>query len=681
MCHAIKKAIEEKLNGGMHADVLSLIRQYESVHPMDMDILSYYVSYYILKRDLEEALHYAELGVKRYPANGDMYYNLGYVKELQKEWLDAFKNYFKAQHIYGYCGDEKKDSLQFEEKFSYIWNRYDNEVKEIHDEDMLLAISDRIQRHMDLLDTGFGLNDAMYRNIEIQAIGKYLWLNEDERRYIALYRAVASRFIAENQWNMMQQKAEMLQADRDNTYKVEGEADTYLLPIAAENRDTMHIFTQAGREYPVMQREYRHFNYYRVKSGTQVYSSDMAYYGHPIPLGHGHGRKKLVLNIFVDGLSQMILQGGNFEKLMPNTYAFFKKGVICTEAHSASEWTYPSIANYVTGLDTLHHMMFHNILVNQLPEDVPTLAEYFRRKGYYTAKLDGDWRSTAAYGHTRGYERCVYQSGALGFKAEMAVGDILEQLEGFQDTDQFVWMCTHDLHDVADGYDFPVGVQRELELAYRTIEEVGATSVKQAVSENKRNAYIKLVHHIDVLLQTIYAYIETHYAEDEILVGLFADHGQGYLVPEDAPSFMSRGRTNVAFMFRGGIKPQVTDELMSSSDYISIMCKLAGIEMDAVETQSNLPVCFGGKQERKYVLSESLHPKDPYYATFYTKDYTVYFQNNAPTGEDGRFILKDYTLVIEDKEGKAIESQVLYDEYLALVLEHIAPLIIYDAQQ
>lgn len=676
----VKREIEEKLNEGLAGEALQLILRYESQQPMDADILSYYVSYYILSGDLEKALHYAELGVYRYPTSGDMYYNLAYVHELQENWLEAFKNYFRAQHIYEYCGDEKKDTLQFDEKFSYIWGQYNHEVEKVQDEGRLREISDEIERHMDLLDSCFGLLDAMYRNVDIQAIGKYLWLNEDERRYIALYRAMPTRHLAENQWNMMQQKAELLRVQRDDTYIVNGETEEYLLPVAVENRNTVHVFTQDGKEYPVIQREYRHFNYYRVKAGTQVCSSDITYYGEPVPLGHDHKRKKLVLNIFVDGLSQTILNGDDFEKIMPNTYAFFKKGVICTEAHSAAEWTYPSIANYVTGLDTTHHMMFHDHLVSALPKDVPTLAEYFKRKGYYTAKLDGDWRSTAAYGHTRGYDRCVYQNGALGCKAEMIVGDVLTQLEGFRDTDQFVWMCTHDLHDVADGYDFPVGVQAELELSSCTIEEVGETSVKQAASKQKQCAYIKLVHHTDVLLQSLYSYIETHYEEDEILVGLFADHGQGYLVADDAPSFMSRGRTNVAFMFRGGVSAQVTDELISSSDYISIMCKLAGIEMDAVRTQSHLPVCFGGTAEREYVLSESLHPKDPYYATYYAKDYTVYFQNHAPAGEDGRFVLKDYTLRIEDKAGKPVEDQTLYDTYLARILEHIAPLLIYDTE-
>lgn len=673
MGYTVKGEIEEKLNSGLPDEALPLILQHESRHPMDMDILSYYVSYYMLKGDLKEALNYAEQAVRRYPTNGDMYYNLAYVNELQEDFLEAYKNYFKAQLIYEYCNDKKQYELQLDNKLDDILYQYESTVK-ASDGD----VEEKLTKQMDLLDTGFGMQDVKFANHTHQAIGKYLWLNEDERRYIALYRALPSKNLAEDSWNMMHQKAELLRANRDNTYKVEGEAKEYLLPVAAENRNTIHVFTQEGVEYPVIQREYRHFNYYRVKSGTTVCSSDTAYYGEPVPLGHDPKRKKLVLNLFVDGLSQIILNGDDFEKIMPNTYAFFKKGTICTEAYSTAEWTYPSLATIVTGLDTLHHMMFHNKLDSSLPKDVPTLAEYFKRMGYYTAKIDGEWRSTSGYGHTKAYDRYVYQNGVLGFKAEMAIGDILAQLEDFQDVDQFVWTCISDLHDIADGYDFPVGVQKDLELASRTIEEVGQTSVKQAASENKKDVYVKLAHYIDVLLQAVYSYIETHYKDDEIIVSLFADHGQGYLVPRDAVSFMSKERTNIAFMFRGNVRTQVVDELISSSDYISIMCKLAGIEMDPVEIQSNLPVYFGGTNERKYVLSESLHPKDPYIATFFTRDYTVYFQNNAPIGEDGRFVLKDYTLYIRDKAGNPVEDQELYDTYLGLVMEHIAPLVIYN---
>ena len=68
---------------------------------------------------------------------------------------------------------------------------------------------------------------------------------------------------------------------------------------------------------------------------------------------------------------------------------------------------------------------------------------------------------------------------------------------------------------------------------------------------------------------------------------------------------------------------------------------------------------------------------DPYYATFFTKHHTIYFENGAPTAEDGRFELKNYTISIKDLDGNPVEDQSMQDKYLRIVFEHIAPLIIY----
>ena len=148
----------------------------------------------------------------------------------------------------------------------------------------------------------------------------------------------------------------------------------------------MHTFQSPEEVHKVGQLYSQHFNYYRVKNGMQIKSDKQAYYGYPIPLEHKRGRRKLVLSFFADGLAQEVINGDDFEKLMPNTYKFFSKGTICTQAHSCSEWTYPSLATCVSGLDTLHHMMFHDKLDGELPKNSPTLIEYFKGKGYYTSK-------------------------------------------------------------------------------------------------------------------------------------------------------------------------------------------------------------------------------------------------------------------------------------------------------
>lgn len=670
----IKEQIEQKLNAMELDDALLFIHAYEKEVPMDMDLLSYKSIYYIYNNNFEEALHYALEGIRRYPVSGDMYYNLAYIYELKEDWLLAGENYMKAQIIYAYARDDKAESLHIAEKLAELMQLIGKkaaESKEKGDFDYIQAVECFKERQKYC----FGLDVTVFRKPE-QIMGKYIWISRKEKKYVGIQKAQYSNYILKDALNLVHTKGELLSVNEGSSYQVTGQKEEYLLPIAVKNQNTTHLFKQGSKIYTVLQKENQHFNYYKVKKGTTVDSHGLSYYGTPIPLGHDKKRKKLVLNIFVDGLSQEILNGEDFEKVMPHTFHFFRKGTICTQAYSSAEWTYPSLANYVTGLDTPHHMMYHNEIEGMLPEDIPTLAEYFKDMGYVTTKMDGDWRSVPSYGHARGYDRCIYQNQVLGSKEEAMIGDTIEQMEGLKDTDQFIWICMGDLHDIADGYDLPFSVQPHIDLDNRVVENIGKTSVKQASSKIKISNYKKMASYTDVLLTTLYSYILDNYKEDEFIVSLFADHGQGYLVPEGG-HFLSKERTKVAFMFRGGAPEQISDEIVSTSDYVAIMNHLAGIPMRPVKTMGNLPVCFGGTTEREYALSESLHPKDIYCATFFTRQNTIYFENGAPTGEDGRFELKDYKITVTDMDGTEIQDEDLLKKYLNVVLDHIAPLVIY----
>ena len=405
-----------------------------------------------------------------------------------------------------------------------------------------------------------------------------------------------------------------------------------------------------------------------------------AYYGYPIPLEHKQGRRKLVLSFFVDGLAQEVINGDDFEKLMPNTYKFFSKGTICTQAHSCSEWTYPSLATCVSGLDTLHHMMFHDQLDGELPKNSPTLIEYFKGKGYYTSKMDGEWRSIPSYGYARGLDQYVYQHQSMGARAEQEIMDVIEHLETFKETDQYLWMAVGDLHDVADGLDLSDAVQKNLTLEERELDELGVTSVKQNYSAKKTAMYKKTIQYFDMLFGFLYTYIENNYTDDEILISLFADHGQGYLIPTGKP-FLSKERTKVAFMFRGAnVKQQVTDEIISTADYLPIMCRLADIQYDAASIDGKLPKAFGGLEEREYTITESLHPKDVYRAVANARDYEIYFENSEKTDEEGRFLLGDYKVFgfYKDAENTPITDAELLKRYENIFLERIAEHIIYE---
>lgn len=85
-------------------------------------------------------------------------------------------------------------------------------------------------------------------------------------------------------------------------------------------------------------------------------------------------------------------------------------------------------------------------------------------------------------------------------------------------------------------------------------------------------------------------------------------------------------------MFRGAnVKQQVTDEIISTADYLPIMCRLADIQYDAASIDGKLPKAFGGLEEREYTITESLHPKDRYYAVANARDYEIHFENSEKT--------------------------------------------------
>ncbi len=66
------------------------------------------------------------------------------------------------------------------------------------------------------------------------------------------------------------------------------------------------------------------------------------------------------------------------------------------------------------------------------------------------------------------------------------------------------------------------------------------------------------------------------------------------------------------------------------------------------------------KKERKYAITESIHPGDKYCAVANADDYEIYFDNQALTDEEGRFELKDYKVYGYYKDMVQISKIRLY---------------------
>ena len=57
-----------------------------------------------------------------------------------------------------------------------------------------------------------------------------------------------------------------------------------------------------------------------------------------------------------------------------------------------------------------------------------------------------------------------------------------------------------------------------------------------------------MLQYMDRYLGMLFSYLEHTYKENEIVVALFSDHGQGYLIPENG-QFLGPERTNVHLCF------------------------------------------------------------------------------------------------------------------------------------
>ncbi len=678
-----KQQIEEIISQGDAESAKELIDTYAAICPQDIDVISMRLNYCLMTGDLEAAAALALEGVRRLPLNGDMQYNLAYVYEVMQQWLEAYIGYCKAKYIYEYTGDEKVNSLEIETCANRMLERFEESMEYISNKKEGEEIKSKFQGVIGMQRNQFGLKENAFRSYE-KIVGTYYYETYLKRRFVGVFKDQFLSHYQQGNENMdvIHLKAEFLNVvenDHIHLWDPAGTCDAeYLLPIACSKAPTIHCFQGTGQKYNIAQYADNHFNYYRVKNDTRILSTNKCYYGNPIPLRRLPDKKRLVLSIFVDGLAQCMLKGEDFQKNMPYTYEYFKKGTICNRAYNTAEWTYPSITNYVTGLNTIHHMLFHDAMDSAIPLDVPTLAEYFHEDGYYTAKFCGNWRIIPSYGHARGYDRFVYQHQWVGFKVQEVIADVIDHIEAFQDVNQYLWLSIGDLHDIADANDLPVDVQRDLPLELRTYEDVGATSAKQSFSRNKIEAYIHQIRHVDKWLHVLYSYLEETFPENEIIVSLFSDHGQGYLI-ENA-HFLSKERSNVAFMFRGGDAEGkgIIEEIISASDYSNILRKLANVNLSEVPTDGRLPECFGGEAARDYALTESIHPKDPYQAVIFAENETFFFVNPDPVQDDGRFRLKDYQCWLEDTDRNRIEDSKKREKYLNIVLEHIAPILIYE---
>ena len=408
------------------------------------------------------------------------------------------------------------------------------------------------------------------------------------------------------------------------------------------------------------------FSQFRLTGTTEITPASDAVYavGTPIRLGHSPARRKLVLNILIDGLAWNIART-HFPDALPNIARFFARGTIFDQHFSTSECTYPSLPVIETGRYPIHTQVFNERNSHELPLDMMTLSECMTDLGYYAAAPMG--AADPIYSGTlRGYD----QLNTTGWKllSAEAVDRTIMQLEAFDETDQFLHLHVADVHPWnAKGFKFHPAVETHLPLSERLFDtDEHIASVRLPKLKIYQEQFWRSLRRADRNLAQLLTYIEEHYAEEEYLVSVYSDHGNSiFSAPVNGVmDVIAENSTRALWMMRGAGVPEgrIVDELTSSADLYPTLGALCGFPA-AEDIDGNLPAVFGGK-ERDAVYSMSMFPGQTYKLAVRTHDFALRLETQEKVDEDGTVNFADarvgiYPRTHELEEDCAVDSAEL----------------------
>lgn len=668
----MKEKIIEAIQSGQCEQAAACLEQYKAVQPNDFEIFSLDISICLMKEEYDQALCISGEAVTTNPFEIEANYNHAYCLELNDYVLEAYDYYSRVMFLEEYYHMFPLDKEELRGKLAALseW------IRKTEGEDKLVSLSLAYQY---MTHDPFKHNDG-------ELIGEVITDFWGQRYYVGRENGwFESLYAPERNRDAHTTKCEMFPIEDEGTdYRLDVPGKDMLVPVVidrdlqCESANTMFETKTSNKKYylPMATGKYC---YLPVKDRAHFLTRLPAIFGKPIPLREkaDETRKKLVLNIFLDSLNYKAVKGEKLKDLMPNTYRFFEKGMICEQYYSCSEYTNPSMATYWTGRYPSQHMNLDEMFRWNFMGSGKVLTDYFKDAGYVTARISGNDSATPLQGYIKNMDRFVFQDSPQGLTVKEIVGDAVEHLDAFHETSQFLWLDIQDLHQVSSGFVRSLDVQAGVPFAKRIADNTIKSTIQQSYSPNRSCIFEQELRHIDLYLGLLYHYIETHYTEDEILVSLFSDHGTAFLVSDDQP-FMSHERTNIPLLIRtAGVSSGYCDEVMQTTDYAGIICKLAGLPYDYEGTDAALPHVFGGGQEREFAFTQSLFVGDPYQAAFHGRDFHVYYKTEQAMEKAFRVDVGKRQIWAVDDKGRNISAHVDLKRYEEYLLERIGHLIRY----
>ena len=657
------------------------IDDYLNKYPGDTEIILIKAYLELVNDNIEESIKLLEFVLAKCPFSIDALFLIGQAYLEEKRYYNALNCIGMSTELHSFYNNSNENQKCYFYNLNICNNLIENIIAEIQSQTQI-SLEDKmaiLQNYKLRAERHFWLFSDIVRSAS-DIIGSYFVGEKNDLCFFAIYDPYQFlAYIINGPRNLLLFKTEMLKqlkCGKDINLKLDSEA---LVPVLSkELKNKIEIKKNGDDSIIIPIKHNMHFNYLKMKSGyINIKSDKELVVAEPVPLLHYKKNKRIVISLFVDGISQKVLNDYVLEKIMPNTYDFFKKGMICNNVFTSSDWTYPSLASLISGLSVTEHMMIHPNVNIKYPRKQKLLFEYFKEAGYHTTMISGDWRSSSVtYNATRGVDRYIAKNQNCGYRTENVIVDVIDSIETFKDTDQYIWVGTGDLHDIADEVSLPSAIQAKMDLKEFNTGEESKTSVKQEYSPNKISMYVKMAEHIDSKLKVLYDYIEENYDDDEFVVTLFGDHGQAYIV-KPTEFHLSRGMTNIGFMTRGGGVSGVSDEYINMVDYANIITKLAGMENVNIDSDGILPKTFGGAKENDFAISETIHPGDPYMIAMHGDKYTFYMESEAELTDYGKVDMSVYYAKLYDSDGNEIFDKNVINRFVDFVLDRTKYIQVY----
>ena len=529
---------------------------------------------------------------------------------------------------------------------------------------------------------GFSSDDFPIKNYSETYLNFPLFLNKQGWGYFTKYykeKSVSNLII--NPRDILNYKTEILYGRKINIsdeYNLEVISNS-LLPISIINEkisneqdDKYIIKLKTNKVYSLENLAQNRYYFFPIKSATTVSVSSEypLVVGKPLLLDQSiKHKKKLVLNIFIDGLASEAFKGSSVEKMMPHSYNFFSNGFITLNSHINADWTISSVPSIFSGLYPKNHKVHSRNNYESFGSGYKLISEIFQENNYLTSQICSNYGKPPNMGYVKGFDRTIYQRS---MSIDSIVSAFLDHMQTFCNRDNYVWLSIMDLHHFLDIVP-AISTQKNISLQNSNYKDRKKKSVIPGQDLTRVERYIQELKRVDFYLKIIFDYIRENYSDQEVLVSLCSDHGQSYITKEE--SLFSEQRAMVPFMMKGTPKSfGMTDYRIDSIDLLPTILSFCDISYDEKFFNGFFPKFFGGALDRKYSIAESIYPGKIYSAVITSDSHRFYFETINKVNPNGLFELKEYKTRILNRISGVDESSMLEDDkvfFTKMIKEHI----------